>query len=139
MGTKSGTGTRDNSGASLYGLYLAAMSVSGAGNLLIRIGEEAGWLPGWGQVALAVLASLPLVAAAVVFGRMLRRELDEMLQRVVLEGIAFALIVYLPLAALYSNLRTAGVRVPHLDPPDLLMGPALLVAIGIAIAWRRYR
>ena len=61
-----------------------------------------------------------------------------MLQRIVLEGMAFALVVYLPLAALYLNLRTAGAWTPRLDPPDLLMTPALLVAVGIMLAWRRH-
>ena len=50
-----------------------------------------------------------------------------------------AVIVYVPLTALYVNLRTAGVRMPRLDPPDVLMTPALLVAIGIALAHRRYQ
>jgi len=79
------------------------------------------------------------MVAAAMFWRLLRRDLDEMLQRVVLEGLAFAVIVWIPLTALYVNLRTAGVWVPRLDPADLLMGPALLVAIGIALAHRRYQ
>src|SRR3990172_12939921 len=126
-------------GGSLYGLYVLSLAASGIGNLLIRVGARGGWLPPWGQVALAVLAALPLVVAAVLFWRLLRRELDEMLQRVVLEGLAFAVVVYVPLAALYVNLRTAGVWTPRLDPPDVLMTPALLVAIGIALARRRYQ
>lgn len=118
---------------------MLSLAASGIGNLLIRVGARGGWLPPWGQVALAVLAALPLVVAAVLFWRLLRRELDEMLQRVVLEGLAFAVVVYVPLAALYVNLRTAGVWTPRLDPPDVLMTPALLVAIGIALARRRYQ
>jgi hypothetical protein len=90
-------------------------------------------------MALAVLSAIPLVVAAVLFWRLLRRDLDEMLQRIVLEGLAFALVVYVPLAGLYVNIRTAGMWTPRLDPPDLLLTPALLVAIGIALAWRRYR
>ncbi len=126
-------------GATLYGLYVLSLALTLAGNLLIRVGDRAGWLPPWAQVALAVLAATPLVVAAVLFWRLLRGELDEMLQRIVLEGIAFALVVYVPLAALYVNLRTAGAQVPRLDPPDILMTPALLVAIGIAIARRRFQ
>ena len=61
-----------------------------------------------------------------------------MLQRIVLEGMGAAMILYIPLAALYVNLRTAGVRVPRLDPPDILLTPALLVAIAIAVTWKRY-
>lgn len=70
---------------------------------------------------------------------MLRDDRDEMLQRIVLEGMAMALTVYVPLAALYVNLRTAGAWTPRLDPPDILLAPALLVAVGIAVAARRYR
>lgn len=125
-------------GTTLYAIYVLAIGASLAGNLLVRIGAEAGWLPGWGQVALAVATALPLAASAVLFWRLLRSELDEMLQRIVLEGMAFALVVYLPLAALYVNLRTAGAWTPRLDPPDILMTPALLVAVGIIIAWRRH-
>ena len=80
-----------------------------------------------------------LVFAALAFWRLLRRDLDEMLQRIVLEGMGVALILYIPMAALYLNLRTAGVWVPRLDPPDILLTPALLVAVGIAIAWKRYQ
>ena len=65
--------------------------------------------------------------------------LDDGRFDIVLEGLAFAVIVYVPLTALYVNLRTAGVWMPRLDPPDILMAPALLVAIGIALAYRRYQ
>ena len=119
-------------------MYVLALTASLVGNLLIRVGAEAGWLPpGW-QVALAVLASAPLVVAAIFFWRLLRRELDEMLQRIVLEGMAFALVVHVPLAALYVNLRTAGAWSPRLDPPDIVLAPAVLVALGIALARRHY-
>ena len=126
-------------GASLYGMYVISLGACLAGNLLIRIGIEGGWLPPAGRLALAVLAAAPLVVAAVMFWRLLRRDLDEMLQRIVLEGLAFALVVYVPLAALYVNLRVAGAWTPRLDPPDIVLAPALLVAIGIAIARRRYQ
>ena len=126
-------------GSALYGIYVLALGVSLVGNLLIRIGAEAGVLPAWGQVVLGAAATIPLMVAAVMFWRLLRRDLDEMLQRIVLEGLAFAVIVYVPLTALYVNLRTAGVWMPRLDPPDILMAPALLVAVGIALAYRRYQ
>ena len=126
-------------GASLYGMYLLSLLICLISNLMIRLGARGGWLPPWGQGILAVLAAAPLVVAAVLFWRLLRRDLDEMLQRIVLEGLAFALIVYVPLAALFVNLRTAGVYTPRLDPPDIILAPALLVAIGIAIARRRYQ
>lgn len=126
-------------GTALYGMYVAALLISGVGNLMIRIGAETGVLPPWGQAVLGAAAATPLIGAALLFWRMLRRDLDEMLQRIVLEGLAFAVIVYVPLIALYVNLRTAGVWMPRLDPPDILMAPALLVAIGIALAHRRYQ
>ncbi len=126
------------SGSALYGIYLVAVVTCLIGNLVIRIGAEAGWLPPWGRVTLGALSAVPLFVAVGLFWRLLRRDLDEMLQRVVLEGMATALIVYIPLAALYVNLRTAGVSVPRLDPPDILLAPAILTAIGIAIARRRY-
>lgn len=126
-------------GASLYGLYVLALAAALLGNLLIRLGDEARWFsPGVG-VGVALLSAGPLVLAAVWFWRLLRGELDEMLQRVVLEGMAFALTVFIPMAALYLNLRTAGIWVPRLDPPDILMAPALLVAVGIAFARARYQ
>jgi hypothetical protein len=56
-----------------------------------------------------------------------------------LEGMAFALVLYIPLAALYVNLKTAGAWTPRLDPPDILLAPAVLVAVGVALAWRRYQ
>jgi len=40
--------------------------------------------------------------------------------------------------ALYVNLKVAGLWTIRLDPPDIMMTPALLVAIGIALARRRY-
>lgn len=126
-------------GAPLYRLYVLSLAVCLAGNLLIRIGARSGWLPLWAQAALAVLSAAPLAASAVIVWRLLRRELDEMLQRIVLEGMAFAMVVYVPLAALYVNLGTAGAWPARLDPPDVLMLPALLIAIGVALAWRRYR
>jgi hypothetical protein len=120
-------------------VYVLSLAVCLVGNLLIRLGARGGWLPPWGQLVVAALAATPLIVAAGLFRRLVRRELDEMLQRIVLEGLAFALVVYVPLAALYVNLRTAGAWTPRLDPPDILMAPALLVAIGIALARRRYQ
>ena len=128
-----------HAGSALYGIYILSLAVSLIGNLLTRIGAEAGFLAPWGQAAVGAAAVIPLMVAAVMFWRLLRRDLDEMLQRIVLEGLAFALIVYVPLTALYLNLRTAGVWLPRLDPPDILMAPALLVAVGIAVAHRRYQ
>ena len=106
---------------------------------MIRGGAEADWFGPGARVVIALLTCVPLVAAAGFFWRLLRRDLDEMLQRIVLEGMGAALVLYVPIAALYVNLKTAGVTVPRLDPPDLLLTPALLVAVGIAVAWKRYQ
>ena len=136
--TTSITGSQTIPGASLYRLYVGALATCLIGNLLIRVGARGGWLPPWGELAIAIAAAAPLVVAAVLFWRLLGRDLDEMLQRIVLEGLAFALVVYVPLAALYVNLSTAsGAWTPRLDLPDILLAPALLAAIGIAVAWRR--
>src|SRR5688572_16108515 len=91
-----GTGARAP-GASLYGLYVISLTFCLLGNLLIRVGARGGWLPHWGEVVVAVLTASPLIVAAALFWRLLARELDEMLQRIVLEGLGFALVVYLPL------------------------------------------
>ena len=138
MITESKPAAASSPGATLYGLYVLSLAVSLVGNLFIRIGQRGGWLPEGLQIALAVVAAAPLAVAAFLFWRLLRRELDEMLQRIVLEGLAFALVVYVPLAALYVNLRTAGAWLPRLDPPDIVLAPAVLVAIGVAFARRRY-
>ena len=129
-----------STGSTLYGMYIGALAVSLIGNLGMRVGMEAGWFnSGSGVVAaIGALTALPLFVAAGLFWKLLRRDLDELVQRIVLEALAFALIVYVPLSALYVNLRTAGVWVPRLDPPDLLMAPAVLTALGVALAWRRY-
>lgn len=135
--TTSISGSQSIPGTSLYRLYVGALAVCLAGNLLIRVGARGVWLPPWAEVAIAIGAAAPLAAVAVLFWRLLRRDLDEMLQRIVLEGLAFAFVVYVPLAALYVNLKTAWVWTPRLDPPDILLTPALLAAIGITLAWRR--
>lgn len=125
-------------GSALYLMYVLSLAVCLAGNLVVRLGARGAWLPEWGQIVLAAVSALPLALPAVLFWRRLGRDLDEMMQRVVLEGFAFGLVVYVPLAALYVNLRTAGTWTPRLDPPDVLLAPAVLVAIGIALAWRRH-
>lgn len=137
--TTSATTEATAAGSRLYGLYVVALTACLLGNLLVRLGARGGWLPPWGQATLGVLSVVPLVVAVALFWRLLRQDLDELLQRIVLEGMAFALIVYVPLAALYVNLRTAGAWVPRLDAPDLVLAPALLTALGILIARRRYQ
>lgn len=136
--TASKRAANNPAGSSLYGMYVLSLAACLVGNLLIRLGARGGWFPSWAGIGLGVVSALPLVVAAVLFWRLLRRDLDEMLQRIVLEALAFALTVYIPLAALYLNLKTSGVWTPRLDVPDLLMTPALLVAVGVIVARRRY-
>jgi phosphotransferase system glucose/maltose/N-acetylglucosamine-specific IIC component len=129
-----------STGTTLYGIYVVSLAVCVLGNLAMRMGMEAGWFRS-GTLAVALigaLTALPLFVAAGLFWKLLRRDLDELVQKIVLEGLGFALLIYVPLSALYVNLRTAGVWVPRLDPPDLLMAPAVLTALGVALAWRRY-
>ncbi len=80
-----------------------------------------------------------MVIFAISFFRVLRSDLDEMLQRVVLEGLGFAMIVFIPLAGLYVNARVAGLISIQLDPPELLLVPSILVAMGVLIAWSRIK
>ncbi len=134
-----GQGAARLPGASLYALYVAGLAAALLGNLALRMGARGGWLPDGAQLGIAILSIAPLAVAAVRFGKLLRDGLDEMLQRVVLEGMAFALVVSVPLAALYVNLHAARVPLFHADVPELVMTPALLAAIGIAVSARRYR
>lgn len=125
--------------ARLFGLYLVGLVACLVGNLVIRLGARAGWLPPTGQAALGVAATVPMAIGAFGFWRLFRRDLDEMLQRIALEGMALAFVVFLPLSALFINLRTAGVGSPRLDATDLLFAPAVLLALGILVAWRRHQ
>jgi hypothetical protein len=133
------TSAASSSGTLLYGIYVGALATALVGNLFIRLGTEAGWLPQAARTVLAAVSVLPLVAAVFVFWRLLRHEFDEMQQRIVLEGMATGLTLYIPMAAIYTNLSTAGVHMPRLDPPELLLAPAWLVALGVMLAARRYR
>ena len=134
--TESST-TERGRGASLFGLYLGSLLIALVGNLAIRVGEEGGWLAPWAQAALAIAAAVPLGVASVLFWRMLRRDLDEMLQRIVMEGMAIGISIFIPLAALFMNLYAVGV-LTQIDAPEVVLMPALFVAAGIWIAARRY-
>lgn len=131
--------TANHIGGRLYRMYLGALAAALVGNLVVRMIVAGRWLPGAVAVLVAVAAMVPLAVTAIRFRYALERDLDELMQKVVLQGFAFGLIVWLPLAALYVNLASAGVDVPRMDPPDLVMVPAILVAAGIALAARRYR
>lgn len=110
-----------------------------AGNLLLRILQRGDLLSAWASGALAVASAIPMVWFAIRFFRMLRSELDEMIQRVVLEGLAFAFVVFVPLAGLYVNARTAGLILPNLDPPEILLIPSILAMVGVLISWSRLK
>ena len=125
-------------GGSLYRYFVLSIVAALVGNLGARILLEARVGPSWLATVVAVVAIVPLAWTAYRFRRLLS-EFDELLQKVVLEGFATALVVFLPIAALYVNLRSSGVYMPRLDPPDILMTPALLVLACLLLAWRRYR
>ncbi len=129
---------REVHGKSLYLLYVLAIASSLIGSITIAVLNMRHAAPLWVLVAIALVSASPFVLSAVLFWRMLRTGLDELGQRIVLEGMAFALTVYLPMSALLHLLRMTGLFILRLDAPDLLLTPALLVAIGIAIAKRRY-
>lgn len=137
-GLESSKSEASAAGQSLLWLYVTSIAFCIIGNLAIRLGSAGLWLPLAARTGLAVVTVLPLAACAYLFRRLLARDLDEFLQRILLEGMAFALITTIPLVALYCNLKAAGAWTPQLDMPDMLMAPALLVAVGIVIAWRRY-
>lgn len=110
-----------------------------AGNLAIRVLNREAILPPWAVAIVALVTILPMLLFAIGFFRMLRTDLDEMLQRIVLEGLAFAMIVFVPLAGLYVNARAAGLISSRLDPPEVLLLPSILVAIGVLISWSRLK
>lgn len=110
-----------------------------AGNLLARVCIREAILPPWAIAIMALATAIPMLLFAIKFFRMLRTDLDEMLQRVALEGLAFAMIVFIPLAGIYVNARAAGLISARLDPPELLLIPSILVAIGAMIAWSRFK
>ncbi|MBL8890076.1 MAG: hypothetical protein JNL67_08865 [Planctomycetaceae bacterium] len=110
-----------------------------AGNLAIRVLNREGILPPWAVAVVTLVTILPMLLFAIGFFRMLRTDLDEMLQRIVLEGLAFAMIVFVPLAGFYVNARAAGLISSRLDPPEVLLLPSILVAIGVLISWSRLK
>jgi hypothetical protein len=110
-----------------------------AGNLVVRMCNRGAFLPTWTIAIIAVATALPMLLFATKFFRMLRTDLDEMLQRVALEGLAFAMIVFVPLAGLYVNARAAGLINARLDPPEVLLIPSILVAMGVLISWSRLK
>ncbi len=79
-----------------------------AGNLAVRICNREALLPTWTIAFIGFAMALPMVFFAIGFFRMLRADLDEMLQRIVLEGLAFAMIVFVSLAESTSTLVLLG-------------------------------
>lgn len=110
-----------------------------AGNLGVRILNREELLPPWVVAIIALATALPMLLFAITFFRLLRADLDEMLQRIVLEGLAFAMVVFVPIAGIYVNARAAGLISERLDPPELLLLPSILVAIGVMVSWSRHK
>lgn len=109
------------------------------GNLAARACSRADLLPAWAIGLLAIASAIPMLFFAIRFFQLLRSDLDEMLQRIVLEGLAFAMIVFIPLAGFYVNARAAGLLKLQLDPPELLLLPSILVVLGILVSWSRLK
>ena len=57
-----------------------------AGNLIVRVCQRETQLPSWTIALIALATAIPMFLFAVTFFRMLRTDLDEMLQRIVFEG-----------------------------------------------------
>ena len=93
----------------------------------------------WPRAGLALASVLPLGLLLIRFQRKVTKELDELMQRVLLEGIAIGAGAFLLLQALTLNLLAAGTLPWSLDPPELLLTPILCVGLGIAWRWRGYR
>jgi hypothetical protein len=131
--------TKSKPGTSLISAYVGAVAVWGVGRLLLRFSLEQHWLPVWTHAILAVASIVPMVLFAIWLRKLLSEDFDEMMQRVVLEGIALGFAIFITVAALYMNLKAGGIYMPRIDPPDIVIGAATFVALGFAIAWRRYR
>ena len=69
-------------GAALYWMYMMALATALGGNLLLRMGAEAGWFSPWVRTVVGVLSVLPLVWTAIRFWHLLRHKTDEMIQRI---------------------------------------------------------
>ncbi len=126
-------------GRRLITTFVVAEGILLTGNLLVRVSQRQELLPAWGNIALALATAIPMIWFAFHFMRMLRNDVDEMMQRVVLEGLAVALVTFLPLAGLYVNLRTSGWLTTELNPPELLLIPSIFAVIGILISWSRFK
>lgn len=129
----------DRLGRRLITNFVAAEIILIVGNLLVRLSRREAFLPEWALIILALATVLPMLLFAFQFSRMLRADLDEMLQRIVLEGLALAMVVFIPLAGLYVNARATGFLPFQLDPPELLLAPSILVALGVLFAWSRHK
>src|SRR5688500_16797673 len=101
--------------ARLVRLFFVGLASLWIGSSVARHGLEGGWLPFAAAVALAIASVIPMLAFALVFHRVVRVELDELMQRILLEGLAFALIALLPLLALWVTFASLGVYLPKLD------------------------
>lgn len=119
--------------------FVVAETLLLVGNLLVRLAQREGWLPAWAIATIAIASALPMVWFSIQFFRMLRSNLDEMIQRVVLEGLSFAFVIFVPLAGLYVNARAAGLVPPRLDAFEVMLIPAILAGVGILISWSRLK
>lgn len=126
-------------GRRLITSFVVAECLLLAGNLGVRVCQKFADLPSWLVGAIAVASTVPMMIFAIKFFGMLRTDLDEMIQRIVLEGLALAMVVFVPLAGLYVNARAAGLIRATVDPPELFLIPSILVAVGVLVSWSRHK
>lgn len=122
----------------VFRLFVVCLAVCLLGNLAVRMSAGSTYVPEVVKVGVMLFSTVPLIVVAGVLWRTVRRDLDEMLQRIMLEGMAFGLLVCIPIAAVLANLKTVGVVDIRLDAADVVLAPVVLVAIGVTMAWRRY-
>jgi hypothetical protein len=125
--------------AGILALPILGLALALLGNLGLRAFAPVHALGPWPRAGLALASVLPLGLLLIRFQRKVTKELDELMQRVLLEGIAIGAGAFLLLQALTLNFLAAGTLPWSLDPPELLLTPILCVGLGIAWRWRGYR
>jgi len=125
--------------AGILALPILGLALTLLGNLGLRAFGAANALGPWLRAGLAIASVLPLGLLLFRFQRRATKELDELMQRVLLEGIAIGAGAFLLLQSLTLNLLATGTLPWNLDPPELLLAPVLCVGLGITWRWYGYR
>jgi len=125
--------------AGILALPILGLALALLGNLGLRVLAPANALGPWPRALLAIASVLPLGLLLFRFQRKATKQLDELMQRVLLEGIAVGAGAFLILQTLTLNLLATGKLPWSLDPPELLLAPMLCVGLGITWRWYDYR